>query len=90
MSFSNSAMYYDQARRKRAWSMNGATGMQGYAQYLSGHMADGSVDVGAAVGAGTAVFDAESGDTAMRAIAIGVATGVVTFLLNRWLESMFK
>ena len=63
----------------------GRRGLHGYAQFLAGYGDDSTVDVSAVVGAGAASMDASMGDTATRAIVVGVTTGVLTFLLNRWL-----
>ncbi len=90
-----SERYYDSMRRRRAWSMNGPRGMQGYAAFLAG-AEDGTLDVspssdvGSVVGAGTAAFESTTGASAAKAILIGVATGALTFLVNRWLGRIFK
>jgi hypothetical protein len=82
-----SANYYVTERRRRRWEM-GHRGLAGYAQFLAGGMGgmgDGSAAATAIIGAETAAMDSSSGDAASRAIFIGVTTGVLTFLLNRWL-----
>lgn len=70
--FADSAQFYSQERRRRARS---------YQAYLAGD-AD---DVGAIVGAETAAFS-EGG--AWRSIGVGVATGALTYLATRILESL--
>lgn len=62
--------------------------MQGYAAFLAsgGMYGDDSIaDVSAVIGAEAAAIDSTAGDMAWRSITIGVTTGVLTFLLNRWL-----
>jgi hypothetical protein len=78
-----SARYYDQMRRRRRWSLNGRNGLQGYSAYLAGA----GDDIGSLVGATTAAYESDSspGASASRVIFIGVATGVLTFLVNRLL-----
>ncbi len=92
--YGNSAMNYDQMRRGRrarmSWSVNNPNGLQGYAGYLAGY-GDSTADVSSIVAGEVAgEMDSASGDAVLRAIGVGVATGVITFLLNRWLEGMFK
>jgi hypothetical protein len=86
--YGNSAEYYSLMRaRRRRWAM-GPQGLSGYAQFLAGY-GDTAADVSSVVGAETAAMDSAMGDTALRSIAIGVTTGVVTYLLNRWLGKVF-
>lgn len=88
--YGNSAMNYDMMRRRRAWSMTSAQGLHGYAQHLNGY-GDTASTVSSMIGAETAgELDSASGDGTIRAITVGVATGVITFLLNRYLERLFK
>jgi hypothetical protein len=82
------AKQYVEWRRRRRWSM-GHGGLQGYAQFLGGGGGDPSAEVSSIIGAETAAMDSAGGDAAFRAIAIGVTTGVVTFLINRWLGKVF-
>jgi hypothetical protein len=53
---------------------------------MDGYFTNGP-EVGALVGAETS---ASFGDVALRSITISVATGVLTFLINHWLEKMLK
>lgn len=88
--YGNSAMNYDMMRRRRAWSMTSAQGLHGYAQHLAGY-GDATADVSSIVAGEVAgEMDSSSGDATLRAIGVGVATGVITFLLNRYLERLFK
>lgn len=87
--YGDSNLTYMQHRRARAWAA-GRHGLNGYAQFLAGYGdassdATASLAIGSVVGAETAELDSMGGDPAWRAIAIGVSTGVLTFLLNRWL-----
>lgn len=84
---SNSAMNYDMERRRRRWAQSNR-GLSGYAAFLSG-MGDGE-EIGAVVGAETGAFSDASGSSPLRSIAIGVATGALTFMVNHWLGKMFK
>lgn len=93
--FGNSAMTYDHMRRRRvrmSWSMNGQQGLNGYAQYLAGYGDDATAaSVSSMIGAETAgEMDSASGDGTIRAITVGVATGVLTFLINHWLQKTLK
>lgn len=88
--YGNSAADYVQSRRQRRWSMNGRNGFQGYAAYLAGEEPEYVSDGSAETGAGVAAYDASQGSTAMRSILIGVTTGALTFILNRWLGKVFK
>lgn len=84
----SSSRYYDSTRRRRSWSMNGRQGLQGYAQFVLGDTAS---DTATIAGAETAAFDqVGSGSSAARSIAIGVATGALTFLINHWLAKVLK
>jgi hypothetical protein len=79
-----SANFYDQYRRRRRWSLNSRNGMQGYAAYLSG-FGEGGDEISPLVGAATAAYEADGRSDVARAVYIGVATGVLTFLVNRFL-----
>lgn len=87
MRYGFSERYYDAMRRRRGWSMNSPQGLQGYSAFLAG---DPGVpeELGAVVGAEAAAFEAEPGIG--RAVLIGVATGALTFLVNRWLGKVLK
>jgi len=86
-SYADSALFYDAQRRRRRWAQ-GNRGLQGYAEFLGGAS---DAEVGALVGAGTAAMSDSAGpSSAWRSIGIGVATGALTFLLNRYLERLFK
>lgn len=85
---SGSAINYDAMRRRRArWN---GQGLQGYASFLLGDASlPGLEESGAIVGASEAAgIDNIGGSSAARSIAIGVATGAITFLLNRWLAKV--
>jgi len=73
--FSDSARYYSQHRR-------GAQRRMSYQEYLAG------ADLGPELGGQLAAADASSG--VARSIAIGVATGALIFVVNRWLERLLK
>lgn len=73
----DSATFYGQQRRRRSRQQ------MSYQQYLAGGVED-------IVGAEVAASSADHGSSAARAIAIGVATGVLTLLINRWLESALR
>lgn len=83
---SSSTRAYMQWRRRR----RGNERLEGYAAYVLGAASD-APELGALVGAETAAFD-EAGNSSSfwRPVAIGVATGVLTFLINRWLERTFR
>jgi hypothetical protein len=85
----SSSRFYDQMRRRRSWSVNSRQGLSGYAAYLMG--ADPGVEMGALVGAGgAAAYDSAQGANAMNAILVGVTTGALTFLINRWLSKVLS
>ncbi len=85
--FSSPAMQYDAHRRRRRWEQ-GNRGLQGYADFLTS--VDPSTDAGAINGATSAAMADVAVPNAWRSIAIGVTTGAITFLLNRFLERAFK
>lgn len=74
--FNDSARNYDATRRRRA-----RMGYQEFGPYLGGPIDE-------IAGAETAAFASEH-SSAARAIGIGVATGVLTFVVTRVLEGFF-
>ena len=85
----SSSRYYVNMRRRRSWSMNGPRGLEGYAQFVLGDTA--SADTATIAGAEAAAFDQVGGGSSVaRSIAIGVATGALTFLINHWLGKVLK
>jgi hypothetical protein len=80
-----SPQYYDVSRRRRAWSMRSRQGLEGYAAFLAGEESVSPNELGSVVGAGTAAYETSAGVNPARAVFIGVATGALTFLVNRWL-----
>ena len=82
----DSAEGYDRMRRRRQRAM-GPRQLQSYASFLLGvDSASGSPDI---VAAETAAFS-DTGSSVLRPILIGVATGALTFLINRWLEKALR
>lgn len=84
-----SARFYPQWRRRRQWTQRG---LEGYAAFLMGAAPEqGQGLAPGLVGAEVAAFDAEAHPGSfLRPVAIGVATGVLTFLINRWLERSLR
>jgi hypothetical protein len=72
--YGDSATFYGQQRSRRR--------RLSYQAYLAGGVDE--------VIAAEVAASASSSSTAMRAIGIGVATGVLTLLVNRWLERLLK
>lgn len=90
--YADSDTGYVAMRRRRRWAMGGRQGLQGYAAYLMGADAGGAdagAETSAIMGAEIGAYE-DQGNSALRSIAIGAATGVVTFLLNRWLSKVLK
>lgn len=73
MYFSNSALFYDQTRRRRA--------RQSYQDYLAGDVED--------IAGSEVAASAAAANSMWRSVGIGVATGVLTLIVNHWVEKTF-
>lgn len=86
--FGDSSEGYMQQRRRRTWQEHAQE--RALAHYVSSSMSgygDTIIDpaISSIVGAEVAAEDSSGGAGPFNSIAVGVATGVLTFLLNRWL-----
>lgn len=86
--YGDSAIGYDMWRRRRSWSMNGPQGLRGYAEFLGGMGGDVGANASGVIAA--EISAASDANSWLRPIVIGVATSACAFIVNRWLEKVFK